>query len=125
VVPRSVSKAAVNAGYTARGVLDGHLVPHGHFIELLGVFVFVLLGLPMILFFIRDLFLRFRAGTVDIAMFLDVAIVFFLMVQPLSYLTWEKYIMPALPLIALRLMLPAKPATISSGDGKPIAFAIA
>lgn len=46
------------------------------------------------------------ARRIEFSVFLDVTIIMFLVIMPFSYQVWEKYFIPALPIIvALRLLL--------------------
>jgi hypothetical protein len=47
---------------------------------------------------------RWRAGRIDYQFFLDLIVFAFLAVMPWSYLHWEKYLMPLVPVLVLRIL---------------------
>lgn len=63
-----------------------------------------LLAMPAVVAVVTDLVRRMRSASIDPALLLDLAILSFLFVMPFSYLGWEKYFMPVLPLVILRLV---------------------
>jgi hypothetical protein len=63
-----------------------------------------LLGLPVLFFFIRDIYQRWRQRSFDFSFFLVLSILVFLGVMPFSYIGWEKYFMPIVPLASVRIM---------------------
>lgn len=64
-----------------------------------------LMAMPVLLKLARDCYARMRRHVHDMALFLDLGILAFFAVMPFSYLSWEKYLMPLLPLLILRVML--------------------
>lgn len=68
-------------------------------------YIAFLLGLPMIIFVIRDMYLKWQEKNVTFPLFLDFCIISFLIVMPFSYLCWEKYFLPVLPPITIRVLL--------------------
>ena len=48
---------------------------------------------------------RWRSDRVDFQLFLDLVVFAFLAVMPWSYLHWEKYLMPLIPVLVLRILL--------------------
>jgi len=62
-------------------------------------------GVPIVLWVIRDAW-RHRHST-SVVLFLDLAIVVFLAVMPLSFHVWEKYLLPILPIVLCRFGLEA------------------
>ena len=68
-------------------------------------------ALPILWMIIDDCYRRLRRRLYDTIFLLDGLILSFLVVMPLSYLGWEKYFMPLIPILAARLiMLKSKPA---------------
>jgi hypothetical protein len=64
-----------------------------------------LLALPFLFWIVRDLVQRYLKSRFDVALMLDLAIVVFFVVMPFSYLGWEKYFMPVVPPVILRVLL--------------------
>jgi hypothetical protein len=64
-----------------------------------------LLGLPVAFYFLRDAYLKWKTRTFDFSFLLDISILTFLLVMPFSYLCWEKYFLPLLPLATVRILL--------------------
>ena len=106
--PVTVSASAVEAGTHTVGFL------HRSFVGLCGdtwlvaavFYVGFLFGLPVLLSVVRDTYLRLKDRRLDYALFLDLCILSFLLLMPFSYLTWEKYFMPLVPLATARFLLP-------------------
>lgn len=72
-------------------------IPHAVF------FLGFVLGLPVVIQIAKSAFARIRAGQRDLLLLLDLSILLFLIVMPFSYLNWEKYLMPLVPLAAIRI----------------------
>lgn len=68
-------------------------------------FISFFLGLVVTACIVIDLFKRCRDRNHDYAMFLDMAILAFLAVMPLSFMLWEKYFLLILPLVCTRILL--------------------
>ena len=62
-------------------------------------------GIPVLLYFVRSTWRRLRRRRFDLALQLDLAILAFLVIMPFSYQLWEKYLIPLIPLVSIRLML--------------------
>ncbi len=81
-----------------------------------GIFyISVLLGLPVLLTFIKETFESYRKKEINQISFLNLTIILFFLVMPFSYLGWEKYFMPILPFVILRLLIFIKNPSTSSG----------
>ncbi len=63
------------------------------------------LAVPVLYSLATDLYQRLRQHLFDIKLFLDLAIIAFLVMMPFSYLGWEKYFLPVVPLLILRIMM--------------------
>lgn len=61
-------------------------------------------GLAVIGELLLDTIDRWRAGRIDFQFFLDLVVFAFLAVMPWSYLHWEKYLMPLVPVLVLRIL---------------------
>jgi hypothetical protein len=62
-------------------------------------------GVPVVLYFVRSIVRRMRERRFDLALQFDLMILVFLIIMPFSYQIWEKYIIPLVPLVSVRLML--------------------
>jgi hypothetical protein len=63
------------------------------------------LGLAFIWKVLQDIFYRLSTKQIDFSLLLNFGIVFFILIMPLSYQVWEKYLVIVLPIILLRMML--------------------
>jgi len=54
---------------------------------------------------ILDCYQRRKSPDVDFLLFIDLAILTFLLMMPFSYLVWEKYFLPVVPLALIYLLL--------------------
>jgi len=63
------------------------------------------LGIPVLLCLIRDCYGKVRGREFDLALLLDLMILSFLLIMPFSFLVWEKYFVPVIPLLSVRLLL--------------------
>ena len=63
------------------------------------------LGLVFIWKVLQDIFYRLSTKQIDYSLLLNFGIVFFILIMPLSYQVWEKYLVIVLPIILLRMML--------------------
>ncbi len=71
-----------------------------------GVFyISVLFGLVVLLTFIKEIYISIQKEEQTQTFLLNLIILFFFIVMPFSYLGWEKYFMPILPFVILRLLL--------------------
>lgn len=68
-------------------------------------FLFFLFSLPIVISFGQDFFRRIRNRHFDFCVFLDMAIISFLLVMPFSYVNWEKYFLPVIPLAAIQVTI--------------------
>jgi len=72
-------------------------------------------GLVVLAAVVRSTLDHVRHRRISMLFLYDLTILAFLLVMPMSYLNWEKYFMPLVPFIALRL-LPATPDSDDSGS---------
>jgi len=106
VFPVAPSTAAVEANIHTVGLF--HKVVRlvlGTEYEHIFFFVFFFLGLPIVLAVIKDCYQRIKSPDLDFLLFIDLAILTFLLMMPFSYLVWEKYFLPVVPLAAIYLLL--------------------
>ena len=61
-------------------------------------------GLAVLYCFIRDAWNMGKRRDINFFFFIYLAIFMFLIVQPFSYMSWEKYFMPIMPLIAIQIL---------------------
>lgn len=70
------------------------------------VFYFAyLLGWPILLTFVKDLIKRCIAKKYDLLFLLEMILLFFFIIMPSSYLLWEKYFVPVIPLAIMAILL--------------------
>jgi hypothetical protein len=74
-------------------------------------FICFFMGLAMAAHIVMDLFRRYKSRKTDYIMFLDMAILAFLAIMPLSFMVWEKYFLLVLPLLCARVLLPINTQT--------------
>ena len=68
-----------------------------------------------------DAWHRWREGRIDFQFFLDLTAFAFLAVMPCSYLHWEKYFMPLVPVLMLRILfVPFRDAAVSAGESADV-----
>jgi len=106
VFPVAPSTAAIEANIYTVGLF--HKVVRsvlGTQYEHIFFFIFFLLGLPIVLAIIKDCYQRIKFPDLDFLLFIDLAILTFLLLMPFSYLVWEKYFLPVVPLTAIYLLL--------------------
>lgn len=64
-----------------------------------------LLGIPIMLSVFKDGYDRLRLKQFDLIFLLDLTVILFLLIMSFSYLIWEKYFMPLVPLTILQILL--------------------
>ncbi|UCE23307.1 MAG: glycosyltransferase family 39 protein [Candidatus Zixiibacteriota bacterium] len=93
-----------------KATLGGEMLIHSVF------YVCFLLAMPVVIHLLVDCYLRLRRRILDRQFYLDLAIISFFFVMPFSYLSWEKYFMPAVPLFVLRAAMAQWQTTGSAED---------
>ena len=68
-------------------------------------YICFMLGLPVLITIVSSIWSKVKQKNVDFALLLDLSIVSFLVILPFSYLGWEKYFVPLVPILILRLLL--------------------
>ena len=103
--PVGPSRSAVEAGIFQVGMLHQtlHFLFGSPALEHAVFFTGFALGLAVVARILMDATARWRRGEIDFRFFLDLNVVFFLAVMPFSYLNWEKYFMPLVPVLVLRI----------------------
>jgi 4-amino-4-deoxy-L-arabinose transferase-like glycosyltransferase len=77
----------------------------GRFFEQVIFYLAFLLGLPILIFVIESAYQKIKQRDCSFSLFLDLSILMFLIVLPFSYMCWEKYFMPLVPLVTIRTLL--------------------
>ena len=118
--PVTPSPAAAKFGFRV-GML--HLTLHRLFesdlLEQLVFFTGFAGGLAVVTALALDAWRRWREGRVDFQFFLDLTAFAFLAVMPCSYLHWEKYFMPLVPVLLLRILfVPFRETSASAADSQ-------
>ncbi len=76
----------------------------------LSFYILMMLSIPVLFAIGRDLFLRYKMMSFDSTCILHLSVLFFLVIMPFSYLSWEKYFLPLLPgLMILLCLVPYRP----------------
>jgi len=116
IFPVGPSKPSVEVGILTVGLfhrLLRYLVGQGFFEHAVFYVAFVL-SMPVLYSLATDLYQRCRQRLFDIKLYLDLTVFAFLAVMPFSYLGWEKYFLPAVPLVIVRILLSRRwPAPIT------------
>lgn len=87
----------------------------GGFFEQAVFYAAFLLGLPPLFFLVKDCYQRVKHRDFELPLFLDMSILAFLVILPFSYMCWEKYFLPVVPLAAVRMLLIG-----NDGQGWPV-----
>lgn len=103
--PVGPSRSAIEAGISQVGMLHQslHRLFGSEAVEQAVFFVGFACGLVVVGQIVLDAIARWRRGEVDYRLFLDLNVLLFLAVMPFSYLHWEKYFMPLVPVLMLRI----------------------
>lgn len=107
IFPVGPSKPSLEVGITTVGLfhrLLRYLVGQGFWEHAVFYLGFVL-AVPVIFSLGNDVIQRCRQHLCDNKLFLDLAVISFLVVMPFSYLGWEKYFLPVVPLLILRILM--------------------
>jgi hypothetical protein len=68
-------------------------------------FICFALALPMLISIFNDMRQRIKSRDGSFPVFIDLSVFAFLFVMPFSYLHWEKYFLPLLPILVMQLMM--------------------
>lgn len=103
--PVAPSRSAVEAGIFQVGMLHQtlHYLFASILVEQTVFFAGFAVGLAIVARIVLDAAARWRHNTIDFQFFLDLCVILFLAVMPFSYLNWEKYFMPLVPVLVLRI----------------------
>lgn len=107
IFPVGPSKPSVEVGIPTVGVFHRFVryMLGQSFWEHAVFYVAFVLAVPVLCSLAADLYQRYRQKLFDIKLYLDLAVFAFLAVMPFSYLGWEKYFLPVVPLLILRVLL--------------------
>ena len=76
-------------------------------------------GLAIVAALALDAWRRWHEGRIDFQFFLDLTAFAFLAVMPCSYLHWEKYFMPLVPVMLLRILfVPFRDTAATVGESR-------
>lgn len=105
--PVGPSQPTINVGISTVGLFHRFLkaLLLGEFWIQVVFYLSFLLAMPVVIRLAGDCYRRFKRRLHDTPLFLDLAILAFFVVMPFSYLSWEKYLMPMLPLFILRVLM--------------------
>lgn len=104
--PVRASTPAVEMGVDTVGLFHRFLeytLGHQTAIDIVFQLAFFL-SLPLLIKIVKEIYLALSAREYTLDFLLDISIISFLLVMPFSYLGWEKYFMPVLPIVALRIV---------------------
>jgi hypothetical protein len=73
--------------------------------EQLIFFITFVMSLPILFSFGNDLYHRWKNRIFDFMFLLDLSVFSFLLIMPFSYLNWEKYLLPLIPVTMLQITL--------------------
>ena len=104
--PIEASKAALSENVHTVGYFHKliRLIIPTHFEQVVFCAAF-LLGIPIVLSVVNNSYDRLRSRQFDLILLLNLTVIFFLLIMPFSYLNWEKYFMPLVPLTILQILL--------------------
>ena len=80
------------------------LILKNQFLEHSIFFVAFFAGLPVVFYFFRDCYTKWKESDFSYLFFLDLSIIVFLIIMPFAHLNWEKYILPLVPLASMRIL---------------------
>lgn len=105
VFPVAVSAPGIAAGKFTVGYFHRLLrIWPGVKLEHAVFFACFTLALPVALSIIGDTWQRLRSRETGFMVFLNLSFVAFFLIMPFSYLHWEKYFMPLLPIVAIQIV---------------------
>ncbi len=104
--PIAPSQPAIEAGVFTVGFFHRFLRgTFGENREHIIFFLIFLLSLPIFYSFCYDLYYRLKKHLYDFQLFLNLSIISFLILMPFSYVNWEKYFLPVIPIASLQILL--------------------
>lgn len=107
--PVHASEPAIAANIHTVGFFDRLVLRiFGSNVEQIVFYTAFLFSLPVVILILRDCYQRIKLTSFNYLLFLDLLIISFLILMPFSYLNWEKYFVPAIPLAILQILLLTK-----------------
>ncbi|MCU0608989.1 MAG: glycosyltransferase family 39 protein [Chitinispirillaceae bacterium] len=79
-------------------------------------FVCFTAALPLVISLAADTIRRVAKGETDFQLFLGLATISFFAIMPFSYMHWEKYFLPMLPIAALYFIIASRPELLPPGQ---------
>jgi len=67
-------------------------------------YLIFLLSLPVVLWIIRDIYFQLKCGKPNAFLLMNISILLFLIIMPFSYLNWEKYFLPIIPIALVQIL---------------------
>ncbi len=83
-------------------------------------FTMFTISIPIAVFIITDTFQRFRLKCYDLIFALHLSVLCYFLIMPFSYLLWEKYFMPLVPILSISLMAFNKQSKTAVENNIPI-----
>jgi hypothetical protein len=103
--PVAVSAPGIAAGKYTVGYFHRLIrIWPGVTLEQWAFFICFALAIPIAYAIISDTVKRLKSRNDDFTLFMDFSIILFFIVMPFSYLHWEKYFLPLLPIAAVQLV---------------------
>lgn len=67
-------------------------------------YLIFLFSLPVVLWIIHDIYFQIKCRKPNAFLFMGISIILFLIIMPLSYLNWEKYFLPIIPIALVQIL---------------------
>jgi hypothetical protein len=67
-------------------------------------YILFLFSLPVVIWVIQDTYHQIKSRVPTAFLFTNFSILFFLMIMPFSYLNWEKYFLPLIPIALIQIL---------------------
>lgn len=104
--PVETSEAAIEANVFTVGFFHRLIrIIVGQKWEQLIFFITFVMSLPILFSIGNDIYHRWKSNKFDFIFILDLSVISFLLIMPFSYLNWEKYFLPLIPITMLQITL--------------------
>ncbi len=105
--PVAPSLPMIHQGVNVVGVFHRFLIMIFGYSQILHIIFYLsfLFALPILMMIIKEVYWSIKRMSFDIKLFIDFCIILFLLIMPFSYMGWEKYFIPVLPFLIIRLLL--------------------
>ncbi|NOY87766.1 MAG: glycosyltransferase family 39 protein [FCB group bacterium] len=107
VYPIKTSNTLVPLGVSTVGLFNRFLqsvFDNQLFVHFIFYFSFFL-ALPIIIFLLKDVYYQIKGKNYNLYLLIDLSIFSFYIIMPFSYLGWEKYFVPLIPFVIIRLFM--------------------